>query len=487
MSMRLLSREAREQRKYRNTLLGLVGITLLLLVAPGSRLLIPLLPAMSLGLALYFIPRSRRHYVTLICWLFFVTPLVRRLVEFRMGSPTASYIMTAPLLASIAGITGFRSRWSTLFTAKLHPWIYAAGAVAYGTVVGLLFHSAVGVLPDLLGWLSPLGFSLYLLSQREHLREIMSSLQANFIYGVTIMGLYGLYQFFFMTPWDAFWMENSALNSIGLPLPMQVRVFSTMNTPQPFADFVLYGMFFAAMSKHRLRFVAVPVGLLTLGLSMSRSAWVGGAAGLLYLSFAMTGRQRMQLATLVIACVGVLGLATMVPEVDDLLTSRVQTLNNLKEDGSVNDRVASQQQAIALLKDSPYGLGLGAGLDASSKADGPSYGVARTDVNLSDDGLEEVLLSFGWFGSLVFFGGFATAVFSCFRAAQSAELRVLKAGLIAMLTQIPVLGIFLAASGFLVWSSVALCIASRPFGFEERAAEPLRQVDWNASPVDVTQ
>jgi hypothetical protein len=99
-----------------------------------------------------------------------------------------------------------------------------------------------------------------------------------------------------------------------------------------------------------------------------------------------------------LVCIAIVGVAFQVPEVNDMLMHRMESFSNLREDGSVNDRVASQQQAIAAFQSSPFGLGLGS--DAYSKSDGPSYGVPPQTIG--DNGIEEVLFSFGWCGSIIF-------------------------------------------------------------------------------------
>ncbi|MFW6772739.1 hypothetical protein ACOACO_00515 [Nocardioides sp. CPCC 205120] len=46
---------------------------------------------------------------------------------------------------------------------------------------------------------------------------------------------YGLIQFQFLPSWDRAWMIASDLNSIGAPLPGQVRVFGSLESPGPYA------------------------------------------------------------------------------------------------------------------------------------------------------------------------------------------------------------------------------------------------------------
>jgi O-antigen ligase len=190
---------------------------------------------------------------------------------------------------------------------------------------------------------------------------------------------------------------------------------------------------------------------------MSRSAWGGGLLGLIVLSISLTARQRIRIVSLLLACVVLVGAAVQVPQINEILTRRLQTLTNIQQDGSFNDRVQNQQVAISALQSSPFGLGMGA--DARAKNIGSSYGVPQQSLTIGDNGIEEILLSFGWCGSIVFLIGFGGALLACVRTSKSPELVAVKALLVAMVSQIPLMGIFPGASGFLVWSSIAICLS----------------------------
>jgi hypothetical protein len=461
----------------RLALAGFVLITIAGVLSPASKLLIALGPAFSFALALYLHRRFRGYYVALVCWLFFLIPLVRRLIEFRTASTTASFVMVSPFLACLAGLAIFRSGYSQLLSSRLRTWIYVAAAILYGVLVGFLLNPLLAVVQDIFGWVSPICFGLYIYAQREHGREMLDSLRSSFLYGTLAMGLYGLYQFFVLAPWDAFWMENSGLNSIGAAEPMQVRVFSTMNSPQPLADFLIAGVLLSIASSRRIRFLIMPLGLLVIALTNSRSSWVCGLLGIVIMSLSFTPRQRVQMVVLLLVCVALVGVAFQVPEVNDMLTHRMESFSNLRQDGSVNDRVASQQQAIAAFQSSPFGLGLGS--DAHSKNDGPSYGVPPQTIEIGDNGIEQVLLSFGWCGSIIFFIGFGGAVFACLRASRDAELLALKALLIGMVFEIPVMGVFPGASGFLIWSAIGFCSSWKGSQPESPDRSSVAMEDWN--------
>lgn len=240
-----------------------------------------------------------------------------------------------------------------------------------------------------------------------------------------------------------------------------------MNAPQTLADFLIFGLLLCVSSTRRLRYAAMPFALMALALTSSRSAWVGGAAGLLFAIFSLPAKRRIQIVFALFGCVAVLGVLTQIPEVDELLSARLASFTNLKEDSSVNQRLASQQQAVTMFIAKPFGNGFGG--NQASESSGPSYGVATIQgVYQNDNGIEQVTLTYGWVGSLVFIFGFAAAVIAALRVTRTPELMALKAGLISLVVQVPTMGIFPSATGMLLWMSIMLCLAS-----QELQASPL--------------
>jgi O-Antigen ligase len=439
------------------TLLAFPIVSIALAFSPASKGLIVLVPAAGFGLAWYLQRRFPRYYVGLVCWLFILTPMLRRMIEFRAQANNATFIMIAPFLACWAGLGILRGQVSSVRNARLRTWLFVVIALLYGAAVGFLQNSPMSVIQDWLGWSSPLCFAVYLYVQREHAKGLLDSFRANMIAGTIVMGLYGLWQFFFITPWDAFWMETTTLTSIGSPDSMQVRVFSTMNTPQPLADFLLCGLFLSLAAKGRARFIATPLSILVVGLSMSRSAWVCGAIGLVVFSLETTPRQRVRLISSVAACLLALFLAFQLPGIGDTLSRRMETFSSLRGDGSVNDRLANQQRAITAFEDSPFGLGMG--VAARHDQASATYGVPPAAFVINDNGIEAALLSFGWFGSVIFAIGFGGAVITVWRQSRDPELMALKVLLLSLVIQIPSLHVFAGASGFLIWGAIGFCFA----------------------------
>src|SRR6187402_2542825 len=413
--------EVKQNKKYRNMLIGFLAGSILLSFTPLAQGLIYLIPAAGFMMGWYMKRRSRVHYITLVLWLFFLAPMVRRMIEYHLQAQTAAMVIATPILACVAGMPTLRRLQIILSSVRLRSVVLIVATMVYAAVVGFLTHSPFGMVQELVTWVGPLAFALYLFDQREYLEEILSLVRNNFLFGILTMGLYGVYQYLVLAPWDAYWMENSSLSTIGSPERMQVRVFSTMNAPQTLADFLIFGLLLCVSSTRKLRYTAMPLALMSLALTSSRSAWVGGAAGMLFAVFSLPAKRRIQIAFTLFGCIALMGVLTQIPEVDELLTS--------------------QQQAITMFLAKPFGNGFG-GSGASEGGSGPSYGVATIQgVYQNDNGIEQVTLTYGWAGSLVFIFGFATAVTAALRVSGTTDLMALKAGLISLVVQVPTMGI----------------------------------------------
>src|SRR5215211_6585680 len=276
-------------------ILGLIALTLgglEMQVGIFLQLLYPL-AGCAVGGLLYW--RYPTLYLWFTWWVWFLTPEVRRLVDYQQGWTPSSPVMLAPYLVTAL----------TLFTLlrhlpklRLHPFLpfgLVLLALFYGYMIGI--SRGQGVLAasfDLLDWLVPVVFAFYLMvhwrSYPRHLRVI----QRTFVWGILFVGLYGLLQFLYVPAWDRFWMLNAPIASIGYPEPFEVRVFSTLNSPGPFAIVMMAGLLLLFNSGKVLRWPAAAVGYASFLLSLVRSAWGGWILGLLFI--VMAGwRLRMRL------------------------------------------------------------------------------------------------------------------------------------------------------------------------------------------------
>lgn len=108
--------------------------------------------------------------------------------------------------------------------------------LAYGSVVGL-FKNGIVFAYDLANYVIPLLLLPYLAIKPMKAKEL-DRLLYSYANIAVLVAIYGIIQYLTVPPWDAFWMNNVEMNSIGIPEPLQIRVFSSMNSPGPCAIFL---------------------------------------------------------------------------------------------------------------------------------------------------------------------------------------------------------------------------------------------------------
>ena len=109
----------------------------------------------------------------------------------------------------------------------------------YGYFIGVVNSGLVAASYDLLLWAVPISFGLVIASDWRSFPMYRDAIFSVFLWGGAILGGYGIYQYFNLLPWDAYWMRNADISSVGFPFPLLVRVFSTMNSSTPFAAMII--------------------------------------------------------------------------------------------------------------------------------------------------------------------------------------------------------------------------------------------------------
>ncbi len=435
-----------------------------LLASPGARLLVYAFPFCCAIVGGYLYRRNLPGYVGFACWLFFLTPFVRRLVDFRAGWIPATAVLLAPVLTLCAPALWLVPEWRVILRRRAAPLVCALALCAYASLIGLFHFPLALVVQDLVLWTSPLVFALVVLLNGDRVAELATAFETAFVYGLLVVGIYGIYQFFFLPAWDVLWIEQMKLVSIGLPEPTKARVFSTMNSPQVMASFLVAGILLAYNSRHRLRYVAIPVGLLSLVLSQARSGWIAMLAGSVYLLIKLPVKQKMHLVVGLFLSSMALLIAVQNPDLNDVVSKRFSTLFDGKNDGSYMDRVDGYKGVLLGFQDDPYGLGMGATPAVAQGMNAFAHG--GVSLILGDSTLLMVLTTLGTAGTLILLGLLAFLARSSFarRREISPQLLGLRAVLIAVAAEALLDGVIAAPTGFITWAALAFCLAFQPAG-----------------------
>jgi O-Antigen ligase len=428
----------------RKLMLSFMAVVVVSMFTPAAKALILLFPAGSLYVAFSSFRRSSALFAEFVTWLFFVTPFIRRVVDYETGARDMAIIST-PFLVLLIALLFVLARWKWILNKQTAPFCYATAAIFYGAFIACAHGEFSGAATGLMMWVTPIAFGLYVYSERRYGTAIYDGIERGILGGTFVAGVYGLFQYFAIPPWDAEWMRSVDMVTIGKPEPMEVRVFSIMNSPQILAAFLMVGILLAYRLRSAWKYPILLAGILSLVLSFARSAWVGLVAGLIFLAFRSSTKERVRSIAATAGC-GLLVLAALsIPELSDTLSMRFGTFADLKHDESALDRRDTYAQVIEMLERSPAGLGLGV-----------DNGMGDAE---NDSSVVAVLLSLGIPGSLVFAVALGVCTFTLFSAKAASEfpqLLSLQCCFVGLLVESPLNNVINGQIAFLVWSLIGL-------------------------------
>jgi hypothetical protein len=428
----------------RKLMLGFMFVVMATMFTPAAKVLILLFPVGSFYVAFGAFRRSSALFSEFVTWLFFLTPFIRRVVDYETGARDMAIIST-PFLVLLIAALAVLARWKWILDKQTAPFCYAAGAIFYGAFIACTHGEFSGAATGLIMWLTPIAFGLYVYSERASLSAIYAGIERAVVGGTLVAGVYGLLQYFAIPAWDAAWMRSVDMVTIGKPEPMEVRVFSIMNSPQILAAFLMVGVLLAYRLRSSWKYPILLAGVSSLVLSFARSAWVGLVAGLVFLSFRASNKERVRTVAATAGCALIVLATLSVPELSDTLSTRFSTFADLKHDESALDRRETYAQVIEMLERSPAGIGLGV-----------DNGMADAE---NDSSVVAVLLSLGIPGSLVFAVALGACTFTLFSTKATRELPQLlgmQCCFVGLLAESPLNNVVNGQIAFLVWSLIGL-------------------------------
>jgi hypothetical protein len=409
------------------------------------------------ALALYF--RRPIGYLHFTLWTWFLTPLIRRLVDWRAGFADHNLVLVAPLLVSaIAGLTLLRER-RLAGPVRLVPFYLCIFGIFYGLIVGLVrwrLHASNGTSPGeivygLFDWLAPLLFGLHLYLRWPTYEEHRDALQKSFVWAVLLLGAYGIYQYVAPPAWDRFWLEHMlsdiGAEAFGRPEPFQIRVWGTMNSPGPFGNFLMAGLLLLFSVRSRIKPLATGVGYSAFLLTLVRTSWLGWLVGLAVLARNSKGRQIPRLLLSLIFLPVLVYPMMLNPQIAAVVTDRLQTLQSTRQDESFQDRSEEYRALLTSLAADPFGEGL------SNAEYFHGY--------VMDSGIIRILYSCGWTGTVIFLTGIAFSLRGMPSGRNSADpiAPICRAVAIAMIFEQLSGNTFVGLSGIILWAFIGLSLS----------------------------
>ncbi len=447
-------------------LIATVGVGAASFVGPLASSVQFAYPIVALLAAALLLWRRPVLYLAFTWWVWFLTPEVRRLIDYQIGYTETSLVMLAPFLVSGAALVAVLPRLSHLPRSYRLPLAFAATGLLYAYGVGVLYNGPVTATFDLLTWGVPVIISAYVLTHTHLAPAFREATRRAFVWGLLIMGLYAAVQYFYLPAWDGYWMDNAGLGSIGSSEPQEVRVFSTLNSPGPYAGVMMAGLLLVFSRGGFVTAVGAAAGFLGFALAAVRATWAGWLVGFIVVAASLPLRLRTRLlGTLFLLVLVAVPVFTVGP-VSDLLSQRLQSFTDLQSDVSFNERLELYASLPEFTAGNPLGRGLGSTGVASSLS------AQKTTLQNLDSGIIAVLYTFGILGTLYFVGGalaiFGAALRQGLRSSSVADASYIGIT-VAAVTQLAFGNAWGGISGMILWVFPCLYLAA---SYQARVGQP---------------
>jgi hypothetical protein len=342
-------------------------------------------PALSFVLGLYLYSRPGMFYIGFVWWISFLTPCVRRMADFYSSWTDPSPVLLAPYLVIFVSAMTVARYASLLVKREGMPFLFCFASVMYAFTIGYLKGSPQAAAVALLSWLAPILLGFHIFAHYREYPVYQQSIKKIFVWGTLVMGTYGIYQYTIAPPWDTAWMINTELTTNGNPLPYEIRVFSTLHSPQPFAGALKAGLLILLDQVGTLSLVASGVGYLSFFLSSARSAWVAWIISLITYVSVLKISDKIRLISWITVASFLIVPLTIIGPFAETFQARFESFQDLSGDTSYSAR---QDQFRGAMNEALYQImGSGLGKDQFS----------------GDNGILSMIFSLGWVGCLPYF------------------------------------------------------------------------------------
>jgi hypothetical protein len=392
----MLALRPRKPSREQAVVLAFAGFTVLCLLLGLGGVLRVAFPVAAFGVGAFLFRVHPAAFLEFSWWMWFLTPILARLADYQGGWDPLRLMIVAPFLVSgVCGVTLWR-RFGLLGRREYLPFVLALAALAYGLGIGLIKNAPFPVFASLLEWATPVLLGFHLAASPDRYAEFRRVTERAFLWGVLVMGGYGVIQYLVAPAWDQFWLVQTEVTSFGSPQPLGIRVWSTMNSPGTFAMFMMAGLILLFGAKGTARYPAMALGYLSLLVSLVRTAWGAWFVSFLLLIAPLQARVKLQILLGVFLLGGVVfPLATSEPFAD-LLATRFETFNSIQDDGSLNERLAIHERGFAAISVEVVGEGIG----------------RTVSEDIIDSAFLDMFLTLGWLGALIYLAALLAFVYN---------------------------------------------------------------------------
>ncbi|MFN5591860.1 MAG: O-antigen ligase family protein [Aphanizomenon sp.] len=417
-------------------------------------------PATSFLVGLFLYLRHPIHYIGFTWWIWFLTPLITRLVDYRVGWDPTRQMLIAPYLVVFLTIFTFLKHLPSSLRQGGLPFLLSVIGVSYGCLIGLIYNQPLPVVRSFLDWLSPIIFAFHLFSNWRDYPTYRQHLQRTFIRCVIILGSYGVYQFVVAPEWDRYWLIQSKMfTSAGDPIPFGMRIWSTLHSSGPFGTVMQTGLLLLFTTTGPLIFPASAVGYLSFLLSQVRTSWGGWLLGIIMIFGSVKPQIQMRLMTIILVMtICVIPLVTIEP-LSKVITTRMESFSNLEKDGSFRDRSATYDRSLNLALSNVIGNGFGNTWKVNEKT-------GQIEVVVIDSGILDMFFTLGWIGAIPYISGLVLMLITVGNYTEGrfdSFLSAARAIGISSCAQLIIYSGMLSIAGMIMWGFLAMAMAGHKY------------------------
>ncbi|BAZ82017.1 O-antigen ligase domain-containing protein [Sphaerospermopsis kisseleviana CS-549] len=439
---------------------GFILLTATCYFGGAASLLRLVFPASSLLVAVFLYLRHPILYIGFTWWIWFLTPFLTRLVDYRIGWDPTRQMMLAPYVVVFVTIATFIKYLPRAVRQGGVPFVLGFIGVIYGFLVGLIFNQPVPVIRGLLDWLSPILFAFHLFINWRDYPSYRQHIQRVFLWCVLITGAYGIYQFVVAPEWDKLWLiESKMFTSSGNPEPFGMRVWSTLHSTGPFGSVMQAGLLLLFTSSGPLIFPASAVGYLSFLLSQVRTNWGGWFLGIIIILGSVKARIQMRLIMIILVMAMCVVPLLNIEPISEVVTTRLESFSNLQKDTSFLERSKSYDRNLNLALSTALGNGLGNIWKVNEKT-------GQIEVIVIDSGILDMFFTLGWFGAIPYLGGLLLMLFSVSNYTEGkldSFVSAARAIGISSCAQLIIYSGMLSVSGMIMWGFLAMAMAAHKY------------------------
>ena len=335
-------------------------------------------------------------YLEFVWWIWFLTPLIRRLLDYKAGWLSINPVMLTPFLVTGISIFSIIKNWRIISRYEYFPFTLPILAIFYGYVIGVLRNGIFVATFDFLQWIVPVLFGLHIFLNWQKYFEFRNSIIRVFTWGLLVISIYGLIQFFLVPKWDAYWMVSCGKGSVSKPIPLTIKIFGPLNSPGPYA-YILMLCLLLIFNNYNLKGILFSgFGLIALSLTLVRSAWGAFVLGLIIIfSLKKKGKKNRWIIIGFILCV--LVFVKMNQQWFTRIEERIESISEIQDNRSFRSRIALYYNQTIPVLTNPIGDGIGSTGKAQKLNEGSGLSF--------DSGILTLAKQLGWPGLCLYICG----------------------------------------------------------------------------------